>query len=304
MQIKQWGLGDNPYNYGGIRIIISPQDAIKIIRGLAHQIECDDDDRGPTFYDDKGKSFNIKISRGEKSPHKNQLTSEEKIEFDGCYHTGLAYSLGYQTSEGEIELAGETFTNLNTGLNGGAIESLRKHREQFDPNRDVEQFIVALKPVKIISGREEDENYKLEDDTVSGCDFCCDDDRVDGKTLCQYCLDNMCEECKEQFINCDCEFIEDVHCQCHCTDDNARCDDCNERLDDCCCDDACDDCGEWIENCVCDDCCVECGELDDDCICDDDDEFCEEFVSDKFCSMNAFARARWIQAQKRSNKRG
>jgi len=69
-----------------------------------------------------------------------------------CYHDDVAYSLGYRTSDGVIELCGETYTNLNTGIDGGAMAALRRHRQNFDPSRDIERFIVALKPVRVVAG--------------------------------------------------------------------------------------------------------------------------------------------------------
>ncbi len=73
----------------------------------------------------------------------------------GCYHDGVAYSLGYDAN-GKVELCGETFTSLDTGIDGGALAALRRHRQNYDPSRDVKCFIVALKPVRVVSGRMED----------------------------------------------------------------------------------------------------------------------------------------------------
>jgi len=85
----------------------------------------------------------------------------------GCYHDGLAYSLGYDAC-GVVELSGETFTNLNSGLDGGAEAALRRHRQNYDPNCDVERFIVALKPVKVIRGRRDGESYGLPPGPLAG----------------------------------------------------------------------------------------------------------------------------------------
>lgn len=74
----------------------------------------------------------------------------------GCYHDAVAYSLGYEVSPGVIELCGETFTTLDTGIDGGARAALRRHRQNYDPDRDVERLIVALKPVGVVGGRKED----------------------------------------------------------------------------------------------------------------------------------------------------
>lgn len=78
----------------------------------------------------------------------------------GCYHDGVAYSLGYDAN-GVVELDGRTFTSLNTGMDGGAAAALREHRQNFDPSRDIPRFIVALKPVRIVMGRKDGEAYGL-----------------------------------------------------------------------------------------------------------------------------------------------
>lgn len=132
---------------------------------------------------------------------KNQ---QEEVVLSGCYHTGLTYSLGYYV-HGEVELVGETFTNLNTGLDGGAMASLLEHRQQFDPMRDIEQFIVELKPVKIIPGREEGEDYKLDEDLCDTCleeiDDCIREDDYDWCPACGELKDEcICDEFDQEFI--------------------------------------------------------------------------------------------------------
>lgn len=77
----------------------------------------------------------------------------------GCYHDAVAYSLAYEAAGGDTELCGETFTSLDTGIDGGAKAALRRHMQNFDPARDVPRFIVALRPVKVIGWRS---NYDTE----------------------------------------------------------------------------------------------------------------------------------------------
>lgn len=185
---------------------------------------------------------------------------EKEVTLGGCYHTGLAYALGYDVN-GEVELCEKLFTNCNIGLGGGAMAALMKHRQEFDPSRDVEQFIVALKPVKIMIGREENEDYELGDN--AGCDNCGVNDRVDGEVWCQDCIDD------------------DI------------CSGCDEQRDDCCCDDYDD---EYCGNCNSHECL--CNDDDWDGF-NDTDEFDQENVADTFSPMNAFTRARWLKAQER-----
>lgn len=88
----------------------------------------------------------------------------------GCYRDGVAYSLGYRTSEGVIELCGEVFTSLDSGIDGGALAALRRHRQNFDPGRDVKRIIVALRPVRVIEPHRTDgtPSYGLEPGPLAG----------------------------------------------------------------------------------------------------------------------------------------
>jgi hypothetical protein len=197
---------------------------------------------------------------------------DTRIVLGGCYHSGLAYSLAYDAN-GEIELAGRTFTNLSTGLDGGAMGALNQHRRDFDPDRDVPCFIVALKPVKVILGREDGEDYKLPD-TIA-CDSCKKEQLVKEDETCVECVD------------------EDIF------------DECCYSLDECICGEQCSECHSF--DCVCDTC-PDCGWLYEDCTCDGYDrcrdggcrcdEFFEEFIADA-PPMNAFDRARWNKANKK-----
>lgn len=217
MKIRQWGVGDNPHDKGGVMAMVTKKEAIKLIRSLAYQLETGDYNyHRSEFFDDKGKTFSVGLLEDEVIFRGEKITQDKGVVLGGCYHTGLVYSLGYDAN-GEVELSGETFTNLDTGINGGVVAALRKHREQFDPTLDVEQFIVALKPVKVILGRKEDEDYGLGDN--AGCDSCGTRDCTVGEILC-----DLCEDCVEQVVNNPC-FDEE--------------------------DDTCDDCGEWIEDCIC-----------------------------------------------------
>lgn len=190
-----------------------------------------------------------------------------KLNLGSCYHTGLAYALAYDAN-GETELCGKLFTNLESGIDGCAIAALETHRRQFNPDRDIKLFIVALKPVKIITGLEKNEDYKLE--TNAGCDNCGIEDRVYGDKLCANCAENdICDECDEECCSSCCEHsnidCDDINCQCYEEDDT----------------------------------CSECDGPIDDCFCDDgyQDEFFAEMIIGTFKTMNAFARARWIKAQ-------
>ncbi len=181
--------------------------------------------------------------------------SKKEVYLGGCYHSGLAYALGYYAS-GEIELDEEIFTNIN----GGAREALKEHRRDFDPSRDVKRFIVALKPVEVIMDEEENEYDEFDDN--AGCDSCGENDRIEGENLCEFCLED------ETYDNCDEECC-------------SSCDYCSDKEDDCC---------------LCEDCVYE-----DTCYCED--ELCDEFVADTFEPMNAFARARWLKAQRKGENR-
>lgn len=211
------------------------------------------------------------------------MENQQEVSLGGCYHDGLAYSLGYD-AHGDVELVGRTFTNFNTGLNGGAMAALLEHRRQFDPSVDVERFIVALKPVKIIMGREEGESYEL-----TGCDYCgVRNNSVhlseNGDDICSNCLkDDTCDVCQKRCDNCVCP----------------------DHIDDCECG------GEPPENCTC---CLVCDRLEENCICKDDCDCCYD-CHDPYCGgecrfdnddcvcnteavlpslMNAFDRARWL----------
>lgn len=76
--------------------------------------------------------------------HANDIS---RAALGGCYHDGVAYSLGYDAN-GVVELSGETFTNLS-----GAEAALQRHRQNFDAGRDIPRFIVALSPVKVSDWR-------------------------------------------------------------------------------------------------------------------------------------------------------
>lgn len=125
---------------------------------------------------------------------------DARLVLGGCYHSGLAYSLAYDAN-GETELTGETFTNLNAGIGNGAMGALTRHRQNFPSNGDTPRFIVALKPVKVILGREEDEEYKLpqteeyvDSDTCSKCGISYD----------LGCFCDTCDECGYYFDDCGC----------------------------------------------------------------------------------------------------
>lgn len=128
-------------------------------------------------------------------------TKHDEVTLGGCYHTGLAYSLGYYPSDNndEIELSGETFTNFNTGLNGGARAALLEHRKNFDPSRDLPRFIVALKPVEIISPPNEHDCCSAEDDD----DICgdCGNYFEDCICCCEDCYDDPCDSVDIEIIN-------------------------------------------------------------------------------------------------------
>lgn len=198
--------------------------------------------------------------------------SKQEVTLGGCYHTGLAYALGYE-ADGETELDSELFTNLDTGIGEVAMASLMEHRRQFNPHRDVKRFIVALKPVKIIYGLKEDEDYKLEDN--AGCDKCGIDDRVGGCFWCQDCIDedaDTCSVCGDGYEDCYCdedcdEDCNEYGCYCHIYDDSDFCDICSCRFSHC---------------------------------DDDNDELDQENIADTFHPLNAFARERWIMANRRA----
>jgi len=122
----------------------------------------------------------------------------------GCYHDGVAYSLAYDAN-GVVELDGKTFTNLSSGLDGGVAAALRRHRQEFDPGRDIPRFIVALRPVKAIEWRaaSDTRGYGLPPGPEGKCELCrangfagksC---RRCGKRLCGGCsFDGVCDLCR------------------------------------------------------------------------------------------------------------
>lgn len=133
------------------------------------------------------------------------------IDLNGCYHDGVAYSLGYEAG-GKIELTGKTFTMLRGGFEGGAEAALLEHRKNFDIHKDIPRFIVALNPCQIISGRMSDntENYGLPPECDEECYGSCS-------------LDDCCDTCYEDVDDCEC------------FDDDVCCDDCDELEEDCEC---------------------------------------------------------------------
>ena len=198
-----------------------------------------------------------------------------KVKLGGCYHSGKTYCLGYRNGYyGEVELDTELFTGLSGGVKGGAETALRSHRENFNPSEDITRFIVELAAVRIIDEVTED-TYSIEKDPGSFanshpvCDDCCNSEE---KCTC----DDMCEECHGF--------------DCACDEEN---------------DDYCDGCGYSDGECDCDDessgeeYCLECDEKDDDCLCCEDDDLDDENVDQTFSTMNAFARARWLSAQRK-----
>ena len=140
---------------------------------------------------------------------------EDKVTLGDCYHTGLAYALGYDAN-GEVELCGKVFTNLNTG-GDSAMKALSEHRQQFNPHRDIKRFIVALKPVKIITGLEDNEDDEICRECGEGyCDCCCDDEYDD----------EYCGNCNSH--NCCCDDDDDY-------DEDGYCNQCMEICTDCTC---------------------------------------------------------------------
>lgn len=157
---------------------------------------------------------------------------ENEVVLCGCYHSGLAYVLGYDAN-GEVELDSKLFTNFNTGLNGGAVAAQMAHRQQFDPNCDIKRFIVALKPVQILTGIPDGDDYQLENNVW--CDLCCINDREEGEKWCEDCLDDCCHDCGDEAGYCDCEDAYEDDCNkygCYCdTNDNEDfCDMCSKRF--------------------------------------------------------------------------
>jgi len=188
---------------------------------------------------------------------------EHDIQMGGCYHSGVAWGIGYYAGGRCIELHDKIFTTFDSGINGGVAAELRKMRENHDPSRDVPKFAIALKPVRIV-----ELDGDGEDTGNAGCDQCGCCDRVDGKLLCEDCLDTYCPECEQPWEDCLCNNDECIHC----------------GLDP-------DTCGCWDESDDEDD------DDDDDCPGCGCDKFDDEFIADTFRSMNAFARARWLKAR-------
>lgn len=236
--------------------------------------------------------------------------NENRIALGDCYHNGVVYALGYHPYEDEveIELDDELFTNLDTGIGSNAMAALIDHRRKFDPNLHIKRFIVALKPIKIITGIEDDEDYGLGDNAVY--DACGTTDRLDDNKLCDDCIeDDICDDCSKRFVDCLCEDKCESCGTIGCIEGESFCKSCRKY-------NCCDDCREQFSDCLCTDecdgeCCTSCdghddddegrpGYDDDDEPCECDDEFCEEFISDTFKPMNPFARARWIKSQRRN----
>ncbi len=195
-------------------------------------------------------------------------TEHEKIVLGSCYHMGLVYSLAYDAN-GETELRGETFTNLRNGFDGGAMAALKKHRRNFDPSRDVPLFIVSLKPVKIILGRDKDEAYRLSTG-IPVCNRCEINDQVDDNEWCQECIDR-----EDMCLDCGCLFED----SCGCWDEDDE--DCNEY--GCYCD--LNDSSDFCDMCSC--------RFDDE---DDEDEYDYE-VHSTLGPLNPFTRARRLKEQ-------
>lgn len=159
---------------------------------------------------------------------KCQVDQKGDISLGGCYHTGLAYSLAYD-AHGKIELTGKTFTNLDAGLDGGAMGALREHRQNFDPSKDVPYFIVALKPVDVIFDPMDDETYEQWNNNgyCNNCGEICTDCNCDNTDPVAILKDDDDTDCHIEFVivaksaqieletDCDCdefdqEFISDT----------------------------------------------------------------------------------------------
>ncbi|KKN91228.1 hypothetical protein LCGC14_0220960 [marine sediment metagenome] len=198
----------------------------------------------------------------------NFLTGYNEITLGSCYHTGLAYSLAYD-AHGMVELSGKTFTNLDTGVDGGAMAALKEYQRNLNPDRDVPFFIVALKPVKIYRPPDLDvcdDCFKWKKDcacdendtTNSGCNC------LDGN-----CDDDCCENCGELY----------EHCQGLCLDNYDPCDECGSS-----------DCDCWVYQ---ESYCQNCGLVDYKCFCPDGCRCNNEVVAPP---LNAFDRARFLKA--------
>ena len=235
----------------------------------------------------------------------NSSETEEGVRLGGCYHDGVAYTTGYRTGHGDdIELDDQLFTTFDTGINGGVAGELNHLRASFDPAKDVPRFAVALKPVKIIENNNDQEagceisplceksledycrsDYELdfcddenEDSGNAGCDMCGINDRAPGSKFCDECIEEMCPDCEELLEDCCCEDGDDEDYCFGC--DNYQYCDCNDDddwLD-------CEKCGGSYETCECEDICGQPG-----CWCD------PEVATPP---LNAFARARWLKADR------
>lgn len=106
--------------------------------------------------------LSTEVDCGCKTPETGHRPDSDVPVLGGCYHDGTAWSLGYETAHGEVELDGKTFTSLDTGLDGGAMAALREHRRKYSSARDVPRLLVELKVVKVITHG--GDPYKLEDD--------------------------------------------------------------------------------------------------------------------------------------------
>ncbi len=127
------------------------------------------------------------------------MCKEQDLGLGGCYHTGFTYCIGYYVN-GELELHSEIFTNLKTGLGGGAMAKLRTSKDGLS------SFVVALKPVKIIVDQDDKIGEKCDDACQESCDGNHIDDmgRYDNYENAGF-TDKHIEdtECCKQ--NCDCE---------------------------------------------------------------------------------------------------
>jgi len=201
---------------------------------------------------------------------------EHDIPLGGCYHSGVAWGIGYYVGGQCIELHDKIFTSFDSGMNGGVTAELRKLRENFDPSRDVPKFAVALKPVRIVEPDDDGENTGN-----AGCDQCGCCDRVDGETWCEDCLDTYCLECEQPWEDCTCG--DDDACI-HCGLDPDTCG-CWDKSDD-------EDDGDEDTNCIC---------------CSGINEDGSKYFSDcnkknnevEFPPLNAFARARLLKSQEK-----
>lgn len=135
------------------------------------------------------------------------MNKKNDLSLGGCYHDGLVYALGYYAN-GEIELEDQLFTNLKRGFHGGIIAALAEHQRQFDPSRNVERFIVALKPVQILANTPDEKYDKPENN--AGCGSCGENDRIEGDKFCEDCIDDdICDNCCERLDDCYCDCDED-----------------------------------------------------------------------------------------------